>query len=98
MGGEKRDREGKKFGEYMDATQEGTAYLGPDGTWRSVRDTWCNSHANPTEGRRDRRDSTNEGVSAEGSEEGAREGSGEILENLEEVPEEGSDDAYDDTR
>ncbi|KAL9136168.1 MAG: hypothetical protein Q9175_002625 [Cornicularia normoerica] len=99
VGGEKRDREGKKFGEYMDATQEGTAYLGPDGTWRSVRDTWCNSHANPTEGRRDRRDSTNEGVSAEDSEEGAREGSREISEkNLEEVPEEGSDDAYDDTR
>ncbi len=44
VGGEERDREGEEFGRYMDATQEGTARLGPNGTWRSVRDTWCNSH------------------------------------------------------
>ena len=44
VGGEERDREGKRFGEYMDAANEGTAYYGPDGGWRSVRDTWCNSH------------------------------------------------------
>lgn len=49
VGGGERGREDEMFLEYMDATQEGTAYLGPDGTWRSVRDTWCNSHRNPTE-------------------------------------------------
>ena len=38
--------EGKRFGEYMDAAMEGTAYLGPGGGWRSVRDTWCNSDGN----------------------------------------------------
>ena len=47
VGDEERDREGKRFGEYMDATNEGAPYLGPDGGWRSVRDTWCNSHVNP---------------------------------------------------
>ena len=47
VGGEERDREGKRFGEYMDATNEGGPYLDLDGGWRSVRDTWCNSHVNP---------------------------------------------------
>ena len=46
VGGEERDREAKRFGEYMDAAPEGAPYLGPDGGWRSVRDTWCNSHLN----------------------------------------------------
>ena len=45
VGSEEKDREGARFSEYMDATKEGAAYLGPDGGWRSVRDTWCNSHA-----------------------------------------------------
>ena len=49
VGGGERGRKDEMFLEHMDATQEGTAYLGPDGTWRSVRDTWCNSHRNPTE-------------------------------------------------
>ena len=53
--GEERDREGMRFGEYMDAAKEGTAYLGPGGGWRSVRDTWCNSHVNNPTKTHDRR-------------------------------------------
>ena len=49
---EEKDREGERFGEYMDAAHEGAPYLGPDGGWRSVRDTWCNSHANDRQRRR----------------------------------------------
>lgn len=60
VGDEKRDREGELFLEYMDATQEGTAYVGPDGTWRSVRDTWCNSHLDFAEGQRGQRGSASE--------------------------------------
>ena len=47
---EKRDSEGELFLEYMDATQEGTAYVGPDGTWRSVREPWGNAHLSRAEG------------------------------------------------
>ena len=73
VGDEKRDREGEMFLKYMEDTQEGTAYLGPDGTWRSVRDTWCNSHSHPTGSHRGRRGSTSD----EDSEEGSGEGSGD---------------------
>ena len=94
VGGKKRDREGEIFGEYMDATQDGTAYLGRDGTWRSVRDTWCNSHLNHNEIEWDRRESTGEEVSEETSE--------EEPEQRPEVDcmvdsEEGSDDEFNDT-
>lgn len=67
MGAEERDREGVIFGEYMDVTQEGTAYLGPDGGWRSVRDTWCNSHGRGSEGQWGRRASESEEDLWEGS-------------------------------
>ena len=66
MGGEERDREGEIFGRYMDATHGSTAYLGPDGSWRSVRDTWCNSRFKPTVGRLGRRDPTSEEEGSEG--------------------------------
>ena len=100
MGGEERDREGVLFGEYMDATQEGTAYLGSDGSWRSVRDTWCNSHGRATEGRRGRRDPTSEEdsgeESAEDSTERSEEGSeDESEEEPEEEAEQGSDGDFD---
>ena len=100
VGGEERDREGVLFGEYMDATQEGTAYLGSDGRWRSVRDTWCNSHGRATEGRRGRRDLASEEDlgeesakdSAKRSEEGSED---ESEEEPEEEAEQGSDDDFD---
>lgn len=75
MGGVERDREAEVFGEYMDATHDGTAWLGPGGSWRSARDIWCNSHLKPTEGRWSRRDSTSEEDSEEDSEEGSEESS-----------------------
>ena len=62
---EERNGEGDLFGESMDATAEGRAYGGPDGTWRSTRDTWCNSHRNAAADRSGRRDAGRE----EGSEE-----------------------------
>ena len=71
VGGVERDRETEVFGEYMDATHDGTAYIGPGGSWRSTRDTWCNSHLKPTEGRWSQRDSTSEEGSEEDSEEGS---------------------------
>ena len=104
MGGEERDREGLLFGEYMDATQEGTAYLGPDGSWRSVRDTWCNSHGRAAEGRRGRRDPTSEEDSGEESTEDSAERSEESSEEdsedeaekePEEEAEQGSDSDFD---
>ena len=100
MGGPERDREGVLFGEYMDATQEGTAYLGTDGKWRSVRDTWCNSHGRATDGRRGQRDTASEDDSGEESAEDSAENSGEGSEDEpEEEPEEeaeqGSDDDFD---
>lgn len=102
MGGEERDREGVLFGEYMDATQEGSAYLGSDGGWRSVRDTWCNSHGRATEGRRGRRDLTSEEDSGEESAEDSAESSAESSEERsedepeepEEEAEQGSDDDF----
>ncbi|KAM0798811.1 hypothetical protein BDR22DRAFT_857828 [Usnea florida] len=81
VGGEERDREGRRFGEYMDAANEGRAYPGPDGGWRSVRDTWCNSHGarprrrlRPIHGpdnRPDQMESTVEERAEEGSSNGA---------------------------
>ena len=98
MGGEERDREGKAFGEYMDATQNGTAYVGPGGNWVSVRDTWCNSHLKPNEGRMGRIDLTGEEDSEEGIEENAEEDSDEEDSEVdtEENSEGGSDDEFDD--
>ena len=100
MGGEERDREGVRFGEYMDAAHEGTAYLGPDGTWRSVRDTWCNSHGRTTGGQRGQREPASEEDLMDGSSEGSSDDSGESSEEgSEEEPEEeaegGSDDDFD---
>ncbi|KAF6232926.1 hypothetical protein HO173_008889 [Letharia columbiana] len=69
VGGEERDSEGEIFGRYMDATHGSTAYLGPDGSWRSVRDTWCNSRFKPTVGRLGRRDPTSEEEGSEGDSE-----------------------------
>lgn len=47
MGAEdEQDDVDEKFLEHMDATAEGGAYVGRHGEWRSVRDTWCNSHRN----------------------------------------------------
>lgn len=83
MGGEDRDREGKAFGEYMDATQDGTAYVGPGGNWVSARDTWCNSHRKPDQRRLGRRESTSE------------EDSHEIIEVIEEGAEEGVEADFD---
>lgn len=93
VGGEERDGEGERFGEYTDAAMEGTAYLGPGGGWRSVRDTWCNSHVNdparthprrrrrlrPTRGTHHPRDRTDL-IGEEGSEEIPRDGSAGNLE------------------
>ena len=84
VGGEEGNRDGEMFLEYMDATQEGTAYLGSDGTWRSVRDTWCNSHRNLREDQRGQIDLTGEEDSEDAFEE-ASEG------RSEQVSEEGSD-------
>lgn len=59
-GDEEPDRVDEKFLEHMDATAEGEAYVGRDGKWRSVRDTWCNSHRNPTEDRSGQADVTSQ--------------------------------------
>ena len=101
LGDEKRDREGEIFLKYMEDTAEGTAYVGPDGTWRSVRDTWCNSHSNPTVGHWGRisssSDEDSEKDSGEQPREGSREGSGEGSEDdSEEAPDEGSDNNFGD--
>lgn len=95
MGGAKRDREGRSFGKHMDATTEGTAYLGRDGGWRSVRDTRCDSHVNPSEARAGGRDSTSDEDSEEDPEEGSEEDTEEISE---EGSEEESDDEFDDAQ
>lgn len=68
-GNEEQDRVDEKFLEYMDATAEGGAYVGRDGTWRSVRDTWCNSHSNPTENRSGQADVTSQEDPEDASEE-----------------------------
>ena len=97
VGGADRDREGEIFGEYMDATQEGTAYLGPDGYWRSIRDTWCNSHLSSTEGRSSRRTLTGRELSGEHSAERSEGRSKkDSEEDSEECSEENSDDEFDD--
>lgn len=88
VGGEERDREGEIFGQYMDASQEGTAYLGRDGKWRSVRDTWCNSHANTPESPSAGRESS--------SEEESESPEHETREIREDTSEETSDDEFDD--
>lgn len=103
VGGAKRDREGRSFGKHMDATTEGTAYLGRDGGWRSVRDTMCDSHVNPTEAHTGRRDSTSDDHSQEdaeeGSEKGSEQGSEEDTEgSSEEGSAEDSDDEFDDAQ
>lgn len=94
VGGEERDREGEAFGEYMDATQDGTAYIGQGGNWVSVRDTWCNSHLRPNQGRLGRRDPTSEEDSEEGIEENPEEDSDE--EGTEDGSAGDSDDEFDD--
>ena len=98
MGGEERDREGVVFGEYMDATQEGTAYGGPDGGWRSVRDTWCNSHGRGREGQGEWRDPVVEEDSGDGSGEDSEGSGGGSEEGLEdELEEEAEEEAEHDS-
>ena len=95
LGDEKRDREGEIFLKYMEDTQEGTAYVGPDGTWRSVRDTWCNSHINPTGGHWGRSSSTSDEDSERDSGEVPGEEPGEGSEDdSEEAPDEDSDNDF----
>ena len=84
----------------MNVTQKSTVYFGSDGSWRSVRDTWCNSHGRAIEGRRGRRDPTSEEDSgeefAEDSVERSEEGSeDESEEEPEKEAEQGSDDDFD---
>lgn len=89
-GGEERDREGEALLAYMEATAEGGAYLGPDGTWRSVRDTWCNSHGDDSEGRWGQRGlRSGGGVEDDDGEDAGEDGS-------EDVPGQSSDDELDD--
>lgn len=100
---EERNREGERFGAYMDAAQEGRGFLESDGTWRSVRDTWCNSHAGLAEVQIGREESASEGGSEEGSgedseddsDEDSEEGSEGSEENSEESPVESSDADFD---
>ena len=69
MGGAEKCEVDEEFLAYMDATAEGGAYLGPDGTWRSVRDTWCNSHREIGEQGRNQMDLKGQGDAEETSEE-----------------------------
>lgn len=103
MEDEERNREGERFGAYMDAAQEGGGFLESDGTWRSVRDTWCSSHAGLAEAQIGREESASEGGSEEGSgedseddsDEDSEEGSEGSEENSEESPVESSDADFD---
>ena len=68
--GEERCEVDEEFLGYMDATAEGGAYVGQDRKrWRSVRDTWCNSHRETREGGRGQIDLTSEGSAEETLEE-----------------------------
>lgn len=68
-GDEEPDRVDERFLEHMDATAEGGAYVGRDGRWRSVRDTWCNSHRSRTENRSGQADVTSQEDPEDDSEE-----------------------------
>lgn len=90
---EGRNAEGERLGAYMDATQEGSAFLASDGTWRSVRDTWCNSHAGFAEGQIvGREESASQKSSEEGSgEESEEDAGGESVDGSEDDSEENSE-------
>ena len=77
----------EEFLGYMDATAEGGADVGQDRKWwRSVRDTWCNSHVDTAKDGRDQMDLESEGDAEENSEESSEQIS-------EDDSEEGSDDS-----
>ena len=71
------DKVDEVFIEYMDATAEDGAYVGRDGKWRSVRDTWCNSHRTTTEDRKSQSEVTSEEDAEDESSEQTSENSSE---------------------